>query len=133
MTVEAFVYFVRIAPTAHQRDRAGGRQSKVARHSPFALEAPVDCWRSPKIQRHHAPHLGRRKHPLRLGRRHINHRARTHLESIAFVHRDAEGFVAPAIVTDEQLAQLVQRRIEQAYRPAAAANHPRRPAYHARA
>src|SRR5258708_30453653 len=32
MTVEALVYFVRIAPTAHQRDRAGAQLARCGRN-----------------------------------------------------------------------------------------------------
>ena len=110
---------------------SGGSNLKIAGGAPFALEAPIDRRSLVDLKRHHAPTFFRRENFLRLAPWQINHRSRTHSESIAFVDGDPEWFIAAPIAPVEYRAQLGDRHVEHANRGMRAADHASAAANHA--
>jgi hypothetical protein len=124
VAVEALENFVDVLPGFDQRGCECGVDAQIAGDAPLALEGPIDDRILVHLQRHDAPTFLGREDFLGLIPWQIDHRARTHRESIPFVHCDPEWFIAAAIAAVENRAQVRNRHVEHANRRLPTANHP---------
>src|SRR5579862_473948 len=129
--VKALENLVHVLPGFDQCGCQRRFEAQIAGDAPLALEAPVDRRSLVAFKRYHTPTLFRRENFFGLAPWQVDKRSRTHCESIAFVDRDPEWFIATAITPVEDRAQLRNRHVEHADCRARAANHPAAAANHA--
>src|SRR5215469_15897716 len=123
MSVKASVDFIGIAPVLDQNNSVTGAEVKVTGYPPFVLESPVNGGAAAQVQANHAPQFSLRQNASRLFPRQINDRAGAHPESVAFVHRDAEGLVSAPRARVKHTRQMLERRVEEADYRAPGADH----------